>query len=165
MNKKKILAICITTILSITLVIVAYNEYSKTQIDTSWIETTNKMLTHYSNLNESQLNGLDLSMSIQVRLVENNTNNLLYFGDGELTNYLLSVANNATIQKGTLTQNQLEEILAKSKAIELTCRFYLNDNFILNSKEHPNLVGCIIMKDTHSSNYDIIATSKLPIFR
>jgi hypothetical protein len=164
MKKRKSLAICIIAILSIVLVAVAYDEYARNQIDTSWIQTTNKMLIHYSDLNESQLNGLDVSMSIQVRLVENNTKSLLHYGENELTNYLLNLANNATVQKGTLTLNQLEDVLAKSKIIELTQRFWLDDNFILESNEYQNLVGCIIIKDTQSSNYGIQAIGKLPVF-
>jgi hypothetical protein len=164
MKKRKSLAICIIVILSIVLVAVAYDEYARNQIDTSWIQTTNKMLTHYSDLNESQLNGLDVSMSMQVRLVENNTKSLLHYGENELTNCLLNLANNAIIQKGTLTLTQLEDVLAKSKTIELTQRFWLDDNFILESSEYQNLVGCIIIKDTQSLNYNIQEVDKLPAF-
>jgi hypothetical protein len=171
LKRRKIIAICIIAVLAVSLILVAYDSYRNMQIDTSWIETANSMLKDYpSYINDTQIEIADWTFSaVQVHLLENGTKRILYFGNRDsLYNFLISVLDQASIQKGTLSEAQLNQSLTSSKAVEITCRFlitvrshhYSEVYFILESNQE--IRGTIIAKDNQSSNINILAVSKLP---
>jgi hypothetical protein len=166
-----VIAICIIAVLAVTLILVAYDSYRNTQVDTSWVEKANSMLKDYpSYINDTQVDNPDWTMSaVQLHLIENGTKRIIYFGNRDnLTNYLFSVLDQASINKGILSVAQLNQSLTSSKAVELTSRFlitvhsnhYSKAYFILESDQ--NQEGTIIVKDNQSSNLNILAVSKLP---
>jgi hypothetical protein len=172
MKRRRIIAICIITVIAVSLILVAYNSYRNTQVDTSWVETANSMLKDYHfHINDTNPDwGLSLR---QLHLLENGTHTLLYFGsEDNLTNYLISLLDKAPIQKGTITSAQFEQILASSKTLEITYRFYIEIHshrynptyFILESSQNQNLSGTIIVKEGQSPDLNILAVSKLPGF-
>jgi hypothetical protein len=173
LKRRKIIAICIIAILAVSMILVAYNCYRNTQVDTSWVKNVNRMLKDYpSYINDTQVDNTDWTMSaVQVHLLENGTNRILYFGNRDnLYIFLISVLNHASIQKGTLSEAQLNQSLTSSKAVEITCRFlitvqshhYSEVYFILESNQ--DIRGTIIVRDNQSSNINILAVSKLPKF-
>jgi hypothetical protein len=175
LKKRIAIVAAILAILTIVLSLFGYDWFRSTQIDTSWIETAESMLKDYhSYVNFTQVeNNLDWIMApVTLHLLENGTDNILYFGAGgdNLTNYLYNIPNQISIQKGTISDTQLEQILASSKVLEMTFRFnieiqshYYNPiYFILQSSQNQNLIGTIIAKETQSSSLNILALSKLP---
>ena len=149
----------------------AYDSYRNTQVDASWVETVNSMLKNYpSYIDDAQVDIPDWTMSaVQLRLLDNGTKRILYFGNRDnLTNFLFSVLDQASITKGTLSETQFNQSLASSKAVELTSRFFITVQshhysevyFILESNQ--DMRGTIIVKE--SSNFNILAVSKLPKF-
>jgi hypothetical protein len=173
LERRKIIVICIVAVLTVSLILVAYDSYRKTQVNFSWVETANSMLKNYpSYINVSQLDDPSaLAMTTQLYLVENGTEVLLHFGsEDNLTKYLINLLKQASIQKGTISQEQLEKVLASGKAVEITVRFFIEIQshhynpvyFIIESNQNQDLRGTIIVKE--SSNLEILAVSKLPKF-
>jgi hypothetical protein len=171
LKRRKVIAICVIAALAVSLILVAYDSYRNTQVDTSWVETASSMLNDYpSYINNTQIDNTDWTMSaVQLHLLGNGTKRILYFGNRDnLTNYLFSVLDQASIQKGTLSETQLNQSLTSSKAVELTCRFlitaqshhYSEAYFILEGNQ--DIRGTIIVKE--SSNLNILAVSKLAKF-
>lgn len=164
MKRRKIIAICIIAVLSVSLILVAYN-----RVDTSWVETANSMLKDYTSyINDTQIDITDWTFSaVELHLLENGTKRILYFGnrDDNLYNFLISVLDQASIQKGTLSEAQLNQSLKSSKAVEMTSRFFITVQshyyseayFILESNQ--DITGTIIVKE--SANINILAVSKL----
>lgn len=166
MKRRKIIAICIIAVLSVSLILVAYN-----QVDTSWVETANSMLKDYTSyINDTQIDIANWTFSaVELHLLENGTKRILYFGNRDnLYNFLISVLDQASIQKGTLSEAQLNQSLKSSKAVEMTSRFFITVQshhysevyFILESNQ--DIRGTIIVKE--SANINILAVSKLPKF-
>jgi hypothetical protein len=175
LKRSKVIAIFVIAIFAVSLILVAYDSYRNTQVDTSWVETANNMLKDYpSFINVSQLNDPSaLMMTTQLHLIENGTDGLLHFGsEDNLTKYLINLLKQASIQKGTISQEQLNKILASGKAVEITFRFFLEvpphhynpTYFIVESNQNQGLSGAIIVKDGQSPTLNILAVSKLPKF-
>jgi hypothetical protein len=175
LHRGKVIAICVIAVLAVSLILVAYDSYRNTLVDTSWVETVNTILKEYpSYINDTLIVNPDWTLSIlQLHLLENGTNRILYFGSGDtFSNYLINLLRQASIQKGTIAQEQLDKISTSSKAVEITFRFsieiqshhYNPAYFILESSPNQELMGTIIAKDSSSTNYNILALSKLPKF-
>ena len=134
MKKKQVIAICIIAALAISLILVAYNSYRNTQVDTLWVETANSMLKDYpSYVNDSRVdNNPDWGLSIlQLHFLENGTNRILYVGNGDtLCNYLINLLKQNSIQKGTISQEQLEKILDIKQSFRNNIDFTLKFNHI-----------------------------------
>jgi hypothetical protein len=171
-KRKLVIALTIIAVLSIVLSLFGYNWYRSIQIDSSWIETAESMLNDYhSFVNVTQVPNLDWIFSlVKLHLLENGTDRILYFGGGDnLTNYLISVLDQASIQKGTISDTQLEQVLASSKVLEITFRLnieiqshHYNPIYFILESQNQNLSATIILKDTQSSILNILAVSKLP---
>ena len=175
MKRRKVIAICIFAVLAVSLILVAYNSYRATQIDTLWVETVNSMLKEYpSYINDTLIINPDWTLSpLQLHLLENGTNRILYFGSGDtFCNYLINLLRQASIQKGTISQSQLDQNLASGKTVEITFRHWIEIQshrydpvyFILESSQNQDLRGTIIVRDWQSSILSILAVSKLPKF-
>ncbi len=171
LKRRKIIAISIITIVAISLILVAYNSYRNTQVDTSWVETANSMLQDYpAYVNDSEDS---LLAGFRLFLLENGSSRFFYFGSKDaFCNYLINLLKQASIQKGTMSYDELDQVLSSGKAVEIICRFFISVQshhysevyFILESTQNQDMEGTIIVKDNQSSNLNILAVSKLPKF-
>jgi hypothetical protein len=174
MNKKTVIVIGAIVVLAVSFAVVGYNWYRNSQVDTSWVETANGLLSNYhSYINDTGGWNSPITMSfIRMYTVGNGSSGLIYYGDGDkLSIYLTNLLKQANIQKGTVNWNQAEAILSSGKSVELTYRAgsapgtfsdvprkYNVAYFILDS-QNEDMKGTIIAEGS-TDRFDILAVSK-----
>ncbi len=177
LKKRTVLLILGLVILAISFAWIGYDWLRNNSVDTSWVETADNLMGNYhSCINDTGGWNSPITMSF-IRMyyrVENGTDGLLYYGDGDtLSIYLTNLLKQANIQKGTMNWNQVHEILSFSKALILTYRAgsapgtfsdvmrkYNVAYFIVDS-QNEDMKGTIIA-EWSTDRYDILAVSKLP---
>ncbi len=144
------------------------------QIDTSWIPKVEQLAQTYQPYpNGTYYSNPDVTLSyLNMFITENGTEQLIYFGNGDiLSTYLAGLLNNATIKKGVVNETYLDQVLASDKVVTLNYRLsilteynrdakYYSAFFTLKDNLGTGLEGIIIARDIHSSNLDLLAVSK-----
>jgi hypothetical protein len=170
LKRRTIIAVFFIVVLAVSLALVAYNSYRATQIDTSWVEKVNSKLEGYNYLNDSETE-FDGLAAFKLKLIENGTKTYIVSKTNDtLSDYLFDLLNQTTLQKGTLSNSELNELLSSSRVVEMTFRFFVTVNhseysqiyFMLDSSQ--GLTGTILAQDRESSSFDILEVCKLPPF-
>ncbi len=179
MIRRLVVGVAVIAVLSISLLAAGYywanNEQQlDAQIDTSWTETVKIRLQNYQSYPESVAQSSpDVTISYcNVFVAENGTEQLIYYGNGnELSSYLGELLKDATLQKGTASEELVNRVLENDTVVILTYRAsvlhlmnpdakYYKAYFILQDNLNEGLKGTIIANEINSDHMDILAISK-----
>ncbi len=171
MKKKTFIAVIIILVLAISFLLVGlyWANLGNHQIDTSWVAKAKELAKNYSPIT-TNFTTPDVAISYcNMYLVRNGSEQLIYYGNGDtLSKYLGDLLNGPTIDKGTVSQDYLDKVLAKDEVVILgyrksifapshpTAKYYMG-YFILEDNLNQGPFGTIIGREISTSNLHLLA--------
>ncbi len=124
------------------------------QIDSSWVETVNNLLKTYETYpNQTQYANPEVTLSAcNMYLVENGSEQLIYYGNGDpLSVYLGELLKKTNIQKNAVSEGYLDKVLANDRVIILNYRLSILHMIDSDAKYYA---GYFILEDNLSEDLD-----------
>jgi hypothetical protein len=138
------------------------------QIDTSWIIDAKQLVQNYQPYTNNSNPEVTLSYC-NMYMAENGAEQLIYYGNGDtLSTYLGDLLRNATVEKGSTSEDYLARVLANDMVVVLTYRVsilgmqhpeakYYQGYFILEDNLNEGLRGMVIAREMATNYLDLVA--------